>query len=199
MQDTHYLYKIVRRDGKSYVGVSKNPEARLDQHICGLGNNELYGRSGLILTILNKGPKKYIYELEKTYISIYNPELNKAPGGIGGDTGFSAKGEKQGLSKLKDADIVTIRTRMKNGENYREIAKEFNVAHSTIYSLCIGKTWKHLGGPLTKFRNASEAKNINIKKSRILKDKGMTTKEIAIELKVSERSVRRYLNDNTFL
>lgn len=58
--------------------------------------------------------------------------------------GRSAKGSKQGSSKLKESDIPTIRSRVAGGESSRSIASDFNVKHTTILDIKNRKTWNHV-------------------------------------------------------
>jgi hypothetical protein len=56
----------------------------------------------------------------------------------------SARGERQGLSKLKEKDILTIRDLYKSGQTFTEIAKRYKVARSTVARIIEGKTWTHV-------------------------------------------------------
>lgn len=51
------------------------------------------------------------------------------------------KGEKSGMSKLKDEDVVEI---YKTKTDALELSKKFNVTRETIYSIRRGQTWKHI-------------------------------------------------------
>lgn len=185
----HYLYLITRRDGLRYVGVSINPMYRFKRHILGCGNIYLVGHSDASIKILSQGNREYIYNLEREYIKQNNPELNISEGGYGGDSGNAAKGEKNGHSKLLEKDIISIRERVFNGEPYKEIAKEYGVTYPTIYSACIGKTWKHVGGPISSFK---PNKQQIIDKVKELTSIGLSAKEIANTLSISVNSVYRY-------
>ena len=52
--------------------------------------------------------------------------------------------------KLTAADVISIRERRAAGEQIVPLGKEFNMNHSAIAGICLGKTWKHVGGPLTR-------------------------------------------------
>ena len=188
---THYLYIITRTDGCKYVGVSIDPKYRFKRHILGKGSIHLIGHTDATIEIICQGSKEYIYGLERDYIKQNKPELNISEGGEGGDSGNAARGENHGHSKLLEKDIVTIRERVFNGELYREIAKEYGVSHATIYSACVGKTWRHAGGPISSLKsNRPEL----IKRVKELFDEGLSGREIAEILPISMTSAYRYRN-----
>ncbi len=54
------------------------------------------------------------------------------------------KGEYHPSVKLKEQDVLTIRSRSKSGESYAAIAREFNVTRQLIRQICIRKIWGHL-------------------------------------------------------
>ena len=185
----HYLYIITRPDGCKYVGVSIDPNHRLEQHILGQGSIHLVGQTYSTIEIICQGNKDYIYNLERAYIKENRPELNISEGGYGGDSGKAAKGENHGHSKLLDRDIVGIRERVYNGESCRKLAEEFGVSHMSIYAVCTGKTWKHIGGPIVSFKNNKQEL---IKKVKELFDEGFSGREIADMLPISQTSAYRY-------
>jgi predicted GIY-YIG superfamily endonuclease len=185
----HYLYIITRPDGCKYVGVSIDPSHRLEQHILGQGSIYLIGQTYSTIEIICQGNKDYIYNLERAYIKENRPELNISEGGYGGDSGNAAKGERHGHSKLLDRNIVGIRERVYNGESYRKVAEEFGVSHMSIYAVCTGKTWKHMGGPIVSFKNNKQEL---VKKVKELFDEGFSGREIADILPISETSAYRY-------
>lgn len=189
VEKTHYLYVVTRLDGCKYVGVSIDPEHRLRQHISGQGSIHLSGHIGAILEIICQGSKDYIYNLERAYIKESRPELNISEGGHGGYSGNAAKGENHGHSKLLEKDIVLIRERVYNGESYYTLGEEYGVSFNSIYAVCTGKTWKHMGGPITSFKNNKQEL---VKKVKELFDQGLSGREIAEILPISITSVYRY-------
>jgi hypothetical protein len=52
-----------------------------------------------------------------------------------------AKGERQGHSKLTEAQVYEIRCRANEG--YQKLCKEFQLAPSTVYRIWHGQSWKH--------------------------------------------------------
>lgn len=46
--------------------------------------------------------------------------------------------------KLKDADVIDIRLRYKNGESQQSIMDRYDISKSTAYDITKGNTWKHL-------------------------------------------------------
>jgi len=61
------------------------------------------------------------------------------------DKGRDARGAKQGLAKLSDEDVLTIR-RLHNPQkrNGAEIARLFGLHRTNVYTIVRRKTWKHL-------------------------------------------------------
>lgn len=55
-----------------------------------------------------------------------------------------AKGSKNGGSKLYEEQVQNIKKLLNEGKDPRNIAKDFNLAHSTVYRIRSGKTWKHV-------------------------------------------------------
>ena len=61
------------------------------------------------------------------------------------ESGRSAKGSKNGASKLKEEDISVIRQLILKGYTYKVIAKRYNVGITTIYNVNKNSNyWKHL-------------------------------------------------------
>lgn len=52
-----------------------------------------------------------------------------------------AKGERQGHSKLTEAQVAAIRSRADEG--YRKLCDEFQLAPSTVYRIWHGQAWQH--------------------------------------------------------
>lgn len=68
-------------------------------------------------------------------------------------------GDRHPRKKLKDHEVVAIRVSRSNGVGLHDLAKQYRVDSSTITQICIGKTWRHLGGPLlTKKRRRRVAR-----------------------------------------
>lgn len=55
------------------------------------------------------------------------------------------RGERAGKSKLKDADVLSIRSRYAAGEsNCVELATEYGVYHSCILAVIHRRSWTHI-------------------------------------------------------
>ena len=59
-------------------------------------------------------------------------------------SGRTAKGSRQGLSKLTEETIKEIRKLLKEGAIGASIARKFGVTKNAIYCIKRGETWKHL-------------------------------------------------------
>lgn len=56
----------------------------------------------------------------------------------------SPMGEKNGLSKFKNEDVIKIRQMFHEGKSQAEIAKLFKCHQTNIHYILSGKTWKHV-------------------------------------------------------
>ena len=66
-------------------------------------------------------------------------------------TVFVASGELNGESKLTSEQVVQIRIMYATGKYLQsELASEFGVVQVRISGIVSGKSWKHIGGPITK-------------------------------------------------
>lgn len=57
---------------------------------------------------------------------------------------ISHKGSKNGMAKLKESDINPIRRRIKAGELFKHIAKDYDVHYSVISGIAYDKIWEHV-------------------------------------------------------
>ena len=53
---------------------------------------------------------------------------------------------------VTDDQVIEIRHRRAAGGKLKELAVEFGVDHGAIASICLGKVYKHLGGPRTRVK-----------------------------------------------
>ena len=56
------------------------------------------------------------------------------------------RGSRQGRSRLVEADVVEIVSRLRVGRGVGELAREFGVHQSTISDIKLGRSWAHLVG-----------------------------------------------------
>ncbi len=85
--------------------------------------------------------------------NIYNNNLNNLKWGtrkensddmrIHGTTA-KMKGSKNGMSKLKEYEILEIRKSLENGEKVVDIAKKYNVSQAQIRYIRDRKSWSHI-------------------------------------------------------
>lgn len=64
------------------------------------------------------------------------------------ENGLTARGERHARAKLTEADILDIRNRRKDA-SLSELADAFGVTRATIANICAGRSWSHVGGPVT--------------------------------------------------
>jgi hypothetical protein len=53
-------------------------------------------------------------------------------------------GERQGHAKLKDADVLIIKQRIRDGDTRADIARDYSLARCTITHIAVGRSWKHI-------------------------------------------------------
>jgi hypothetical protein len=58
--------------------------------------------------------------------------------------GARLKGERNGQSKLTEADVIEIHRRLADGETQRVISEAFGISREAISAIKLGKTWSHL-------------------------------------------------------
>ena len=55
--------------------------------------------------------------------------------------GTAQRGEKHGGSKLKNAQVLEIKRRLKNGESQASLIREFGRCQATINHIATGRQW----------------------------------------------------------
>jgi len=58
----------------------------------------------------------------------------------------SARGERNGRSKLTPVDVREIPLWRKLGASFRSIARRFDIDESVVRDICAGRTWNHVTG-----------------------------------------------------
>ncbi len=58
--------------------------------------------------------------------------------------GTSNRGERNGMARLTEGDVRSIRRGLVRGQTYRDLGKQFKVSDSVIGDIARGKTWGHL-------------------------------------------------------
>ncbi len=59
-------------------------------------------------------------------------------------------GERNGSSKLTQAEVVTIRERYAAGETRKALALEYGLAVSSVGRIVTGQKWPHAPGPIVE-------------------------------------------------
>lgn len=65
-----------------------------------------------------------------------------------------ARGERIGRARLTESSVLEIRRRFAAGERKAPLCRAFGVGMCAITTVVEGKTWKHVGGPITKGSSA---------------------------------------------
>lgn len=66
--------------------------------------------------------------------------------------GRMPRGEQHWIARLTEPLVVEIRNEHANGATLSDLTLKYGLSLSAIYSAVSGKTWKHVGGPLTRRR-----------------------------------------------
>lgn len=59
--------------------------------------------------------------------------------------GTHNRGERHGLAKLTDDQVIEIKEALLAGRSQRSLAKKYGVSQTTIYSIKVGKRWLSVG------------------------------------------------------
>lgn len=68
----------------------------------------------------------------------YRPSMDTFNGPIASRSG---KGEGNAMAKLTRESVISVRSRLKNGEHYASVARDLGVSPRTIYDILKGATW----------------------------------------------------------
>ncbi len=108
------------------------------------------------LCVLHKCDNRKCVNPNHLFLGTYNDNIqdmmrkgrNKQPRGENHPTrknpSVVARGEKAGLAKFTNAQILEIRERRAKGAKFRHLGREFGVRHTTIMNIVNRKTWKHI-------------------------------------------------------
>lgn len=112
---------------------------------------------------------------------------------------LTRQGEKNGRAILTEADVVKIKTSLRDGQSVKSIALVFGVSYHVIWEIAVGHKWVHVEvdgfvpgkrgpgiGENNSMAKLTAAKVSEIK--RLLRD-GMTGKDVANACGVSKRAV----------
>ncbi len=58
--------------------------------------------------------------------------------------GRTAKGERSGLSKLKENEVIEIKKMIADGKRICDISKKFNTTASNVCDIKYSRSWKHI-------------------------------------------------------
>jgi hypothetical protein len=110
--------------------------------------------------------------------------------------GNTARGSRAGKAKLTESKVLDLRNRYAAGVHYKTLARQFGVAIPTIPSIVQGRSWKHVGGPITHRGHAAGSRMANAKLTEsaipIIRQRsaaGATRASLAREYGVSESTI----------
>lgn len=169
MVDIIYLYKLVTPN-VLYIGITNNPTRRYKEHLTASSNSILAksikesGKDTIIFTILAKGHKEYILDLEIKYIALCRKiESNLTVANISDGGDVYKIGDLNANTKISDNNVLLIRELYDaNRVTIKELAALYNVVPRTITQILSGKTRCHIGGPIQYNLSINSGKNKRI-------------------------------------
>lgn len=69
------------------------------------------------------------------------------------DHGTRRRGSQAAGARLTESNVLEIRKRYAAGETVYGLADQFGVTFTTIHAVVIGRSWKHVGGPIIRRRS----------------------------------------------
>lgn len=157
-----WIYKITNKiNGKIYIGQSKNPKQRFNQHIKEKRNSSIhnaikkYGKNNFIFEII-EGPIENYNEREIYWIKYYNSYKLGYNNTLGGDEPPIIFGEDSTLAKFSNETILNLQLDLINTNmTYSELSKKYNIQKGYIVKINKGETRKNpqFKYPLRKSNN----------------------------------------------
>jgi len=154
------IYKITNIiNNKIYIGCSKDIEHRWIAHKSEslLEHNpqynysihkafRKYGLDNFSFEIIELIPESQLFDREKYWINFYDSYNNGYNETKGGDSGPSMPGEKNPNSKLKEADIISIRQMILSGKMLSEVYPLYadKISKRGFEHIWRGENWKNI-------------------------------------------------------
>lgn len=154
------IYKITNKvNNKIYIGCSKNIEHRWNAHkseafISGKPQYDYsihkafrkYGLENFLFEIIELTDKDNLFEREVYWINFYDSYNTGYNETNGGDTGPSMPGENNPNAKLKEIDIISIRTDLLNGKMLSEVYPQYadKISFRGFEHIWRGESWKDI-------------------------------------------------------
>jgi Autographiviridae endonuclease len=97
------------------------------------------------------------------------------------------RGEKHERATVTEAEVLHIRASHHAGESQSAIARRMGVDRQTVTNICLGKTWKHVGGPI----RAPRAKRSRLPDAMVLEIRSSNERnvDIAARLGIDKQTV----------
>lgn len=148
-----------RETNECYIGQSVDIQRRKQQHIYSSQKEDSplyramrkYGLEKFSFSILEECSIEQLDERERywiKYFDSYNKGYNQTLGGQ-----YCSLGESNNNTKLKNNDVLTIRTRIHiNKEYIKDVYKDYNnlVSYDSFWQLAHGHTWKNVDCSMIK-------------------------------------------------
>ena len=95
-------------------------------------------------------------------------------------------------NRLKKPDVLTIRNARAAGMPIKALASKYNVSRDTIREVCIGKTYKLIGGPRTTAPRSMDGLKLSCNQIEVIRERradGETLISVADAFNISESAV----------
>lgn len=147
-----------------YVGKSLNPKQRFTDHLRESRTGTFAVHSWIrglaqdghtpTLVILEEVDASTWEETERRWIKHWHDRIGKRLLNMteGGDCGPRLQGSRHGNARLTEVMVLSVRKDRAAGMQNIEIGRKYGLTRDVVSRICLGKVWKHAGGPVCEAR-----------------------------------------------
>ena len=106
--------------------------------------------------------------------------------------GTDVRGEKNPQSSLTEQQVVEMRVKRHDGASLKELALEFGVTKTLVSTICRGRSWTHVGGPVVapfQVNHGSKITDEQAVEIRNLRALGAKLKDLASQFNVNHTAI----------
>ena len=107
------------------------------------------------------------------------------------ETQLSPRGESSYLAKVTEEDVLNIRVAAADGATAKELSKQYGLNSGAISGILLGKTWKHIGGPLKEREDKARLTPADIPKIRAMFREGRSDSFIGLQFNVARGNIQQ--------
>lgn len=194
------IYLLTCDKGLKYVGVSTDAKTRIRNHLSGNGSKLVKealerGASFTHEILVESDNVNLLYLREAEFIANHNSQVpygyNVDKGGHQGGTS-SRVGQKNTQATLTEDQVISIREQFAAGALQSDLAINYNVCRENISAIVVGKSWKHVGGPLSTVRKPRPVTPEDIVLFKKGRAEGLTYLELGARFDRSPATIRKY-------